>query len=109
MIKVKIISTDDLKLEFVNLILSFILVIVFSNLILFQIDKMSFRLLTRLTVTPVGPNCVRRCSSHDQPVPDMENPYKKKSVQCILCKYKIELNYKVVYGFVFLFVLQMSS
>ena len=31
----------------------------------------------------------------DAPHPDMDNPYVKEKVQCILCKYKIELNYKV--------------
>lgn len=30
----------------------------------------------------------------DAPVSEMENPFKKKVTQCILCKYKIELNYK---------------
>ncbi|XP_053206935.1 28S ribosomal protein S18c, mitochondrial-like [Panonychus citri] len=55
---------------------------------------MSFGFLSRLTVKPVVSNFVRRCSSLDQPVPDMENPYKKSKTQCILCKYKIELNYK---------------
>lgn len=49
-----------------------------------------------------------RCPTHrscrsarhpDAPDTDMDNPYVKEKVQCILCKYKVELDYKVSLSF----------
>ncbi|CAH2012361.1 unnamed protein product [Acanthoscelides obtectus] len=55
-------------------------------------------ILRRLTARfQTGNLIVRTCSTDkDAPEFDMENPFEKEKLQCVLCKHKIEADYKNV-------------